>query len=399
MTAARRAAALAALAAALAASARPSAAQGPVPQAPLRALQIALAATAETGVITNPRYQGAGDSADVVSRARLATNVVRRFARGVLSVSAAGEAQRFNADPTLPRFVYGAWADAERRLTPRLTLRAGVTTSTSLTRGVSLAPAFGAPADVPTVDIPAADVLPLLPLTRTRSSAGSLGAAYRLSERTTLSAEGSGDRVAFDAPGFAGGTGVRARVQSARRLAGGGALGATVQAERLALGERTLATEVATLEWTARPRGGVTLQLRAGASAAAGDSGGRALRPAGGAALAGRALRGTWDVHYARGVSPMPGVGQVLATDQVGAAYVRAVPGGLVLRAGVEQTWASAPAFGPQRLVTVSSFADVQRPLVGGLWVGAGGSQLSRAQGATVRTRDATLRAGYAHVW
>lgn len=387
-----------------------------------------LTAGAETGTITNPRYQAAGDSTDVVSRARLGVGVTRRAPRTTLLAAAHGDWQRFRSAAGLSQRTGGASIGAERRVTPRLTARGGLAAQTLLSRGVvmatGLAPATPAtPGDDASgdgFDLPAVDGLPILPLARTRTSAATTGAELRASARTTLTADGGLARVSFDAPGLAGGTNVQARLRAVRQFTGDDLVGLAVQSERTTLGGqrpvdqrlvdpplppqplagRPLTTQSALVDWTtARLPGALRLRLAAGVSVFAPAPRTVATRPVGGAELGGAALEGAWAVRYARSVSPAFGLGQIVASDQAGASYARVVPGGLVTRLGYDRAWLHTPALPGGRLVTAVSTAEVQRAIVAGLWAGVSGARYTRAQGPAVRSRDLTLRAGYAHAW
>ena len=104
-------------------------------------------------------------------------------------------------------------------------------------------------------------------------------------------------------------------------------------------------------------------------------------------------------MRYARSVSPVLGLGELLAADQAGASYTRVVPGGVVAALQLDRAWGRIPASPGQRLVATTASADLQRPIGRGLWVGARGAHYTRAQGGAVRSHDLALRAGFATAW
>lgn len=391
----------------------PLAFAAPVPAAAqLGPLTVGLTVGAETGAITNPRYLVAGDTTDVVSRAQLGLALARRTARTTASVTGSGNWQHFRVATGLSQFTYAAGAATESRLTPRLTVRGGAAARTLLSRGlVGSGLAAGAPVGatdgsataggVPTGGAPApGGGLPVVPLALTRTYGATAGADFRANARTTLTGGVEVSRVTFDSPGLIGGTSVRGRGRAARQVTSQDVVGLAAEAERTSLGGRPLDIQSTSLDWgTERLPHALRLRLAAGATAFSGTRNGRVVRPVGGVDLSSRAARGTWGVRYARSLSPVFGIGEVLVTDQVGGSYERVVPGGLVARVRVDRAWLYDPTLQGQRFVTTVSSAELQRAIVAGLWAGVSGSQYTRAQGQAVRSRGATLRAGYAHTW
>lgn len=405
-----------------AAAALAAAALGLVPAARLSAqpaggLRVDVSAGAETGSITNPRFAGAGDSSDVVSRARAAVVASRRWARTGLTSSAAGGWQRFRSAKSLSQFTYSLAGDAERRVTPRLTARAGLTAASLLSRGgaVPVFPAAGAAgpdagapdavapngtapdAAAPDASGVAGGLLPLLPLALTRNDAAAAGVRYLASPRTTLAAGGGVSRTRFATPGLVGGTALQAEASATRLLTARTSVALALAADRLSVGGAPLATQTTSLGWSVGGlRGGVQLRLSAGASRYTQPAGPPRAGGVGAADVGGRAGRGQWGLRVAHQVTPVFGVPQILTADEAGATYARAVPGGLVARLGFSQSWLRATAAPLGRLVTTAATAELQRPIAAGLWAGVAGSRFSRAQAGTVQSRDLTLRVGYA---
>ncbi len=374
-----------------------------------RALGVGLTAEGETGVVSNPRFQSAADSADVLSRARVGVSLARRSARAVVTATADGELQRFQGAPDLSRSTYGASAAADARLTPRLDVRAGAAARTSLSRDVAAGSGFAtgsAATDAPDAGGPApgapaaaSGVLPLLPLSLSRTYTAQATAAYRTTELTTVTADAGLDRIRYDASALASGTSARARLSVVRQLASATAVSVTLEGHRTQTGGSVLSAESAALGWDARVFGAAQLRLRAGAGAYTTPGRAPTLAPAGSAELGASALGAAWTVRVVRDVTPLLGVGEVLATDQAEAAYSRVAPGGMLVRLGVLQAWSRVPTSPGPRTVTNASFADVRRPIAAGFWAGAGASRRSRTQDPTVRSQNIGVTAGYTGAW
>ncbi|HEY0777644.1 MAG TPA: hypothetical protein VGD56_06730, partial [Gemmatirosa sp.] len=376
------------------------------------AVTVGVTAEGETGVVSNPRFQAAADSADVLSRARAGLTIGRRSARTAFAVTTDGEIQHFQGAPDLSHTTYGTSAIADARLTPRLDLRGTAGVRTSLSRdvvtGTGTASAASGTSVLGTPDVGdtgvrvpglTAGTLPLLPLSLSRTYTAQAGATYRTTPRTTVAADASVDRIRYDASALASGTSARVQLTVAHQLTNAAGVSLTVDDQRTQTGPSILTAESATLGWDTRLLGAAQLRLRAGAGAYAAPQHAPTLAPVGSAELGAAAFGGTWTVRYLRDVSPLLGVGQVLATDQAAAAYSRVAPGGLLLRAGVEQAWVRIPTTPGPRTVTSASFADVRRPIAGGLWIGAGASRRSRTEDPTVRSQNIGLTAGYAGSW
>lgn len=383
-------------------------------QAQPRALTLGVVADGEAGAVTNPRFQrSAADSTSVVSRARVGGTLRRRSARGSIGATIDGETQRYRAAPDLSRFTYGASATADHRLTGRWQASGGVGVRTSLSRDVVTSAGLASLASTSSGDVSAGDVpaaanastdvsgtpLPLLPLSLSHAYSAQLGSAYRASPRTTFTADVGTDQIRYDARALASGTSVRARLSYAHALTNASGVTAALDGRRTQTDGSTLRSESVLLGWAARLSAAVRVQLHAGAAASAAASGPTQYGPVGDGELDALALGGAWTVRYARDVSPALGVGAILAADRVGASYTRLVPGGWLLRGGVEQAWSRATLPGAAQIVTNASFADARRLLVGGLWAGLGAARRSRTQDPTVRSQNLSLTAGYVGSW
>ncbi|GJG89216.1 hypothetical protein tb265_43970 [Gemmatimonadetes bacterium T265] len=363
------------------------------------ALVVGVTAEGEAGVMSNPRFQAGADSADVLARARVGASLTRRSALGAFTAAADGELQRFRATPDLSRSTYGASAGTAERLTPRLEVRGGAGVRTTLSRdvvtGAGLATTgAGAPSTSAAVG-----ALPLLPLTLSHAYTADAAAAYRTSPRTTVTADVGVDRIRYDASALASGTSVRAQVSTVRQLTDADGVSLTLDGRGTQTQGEVLTAASTTFGWDGRLRGAVRLRLRAGAGAFSDARRTTTFSPVGSAELGAPLLGGTWSVRYLRDVSPLLGVGQVVASDQAEASYSRVAPGGLLMRAGVSQAWVRTPAAPGPRTLTNASFADVRRPLAAGFWVGAGAARRSRTQDPTVRSQNLALTAGYAGAW
>ena len=371
-------------------------------------LGIAVAAEGETGVVTNPRFQSAADSTDVLSRARVGASLTRRSARGAFTATTDGELQRFAAAPDLSRSTYGASASATERVTPRLDVGASAGVRTSLSRDVTVGatPAIGNTGTDDATAGPLRDpsaagaiALPLLPLTRSHTYAADAAASYRTSPLTTVTANAGFDRIRYDASALASGSSMRARLEVARQVGTAAGVSATLDATRTETDGRTLIARTAMLGWDTRLRDALQLRLRAGAGAFTTPQTSTFVRPVGSAELGAPLWGGAWSVHYLRDVTPVLGIGQMLTSDQGGASYTRVAPGGIVVHVGVEQAWTRVPTTPGSQTITNASFADVRRPLGGGFWAGAGAARRSRTQDPTVRSQNLSLTAGYAGSW
>ena len=377
------------------------------------ALGLGLTAVGETGVVTNPRFQTALDSGDVLSRMHVGVSLARRSARGAFTATVDGDLQQFRAAPDLSRSTYGAGASADRRLTPRIALSGTAGLRTSLSRDVVTGAGFrvqpdatgGGVASTPLsgTSVGASDAgtagLPLLPLTVSHAYTADAQVGYRASPLTTVSGGLGVDRVRYETGALASGTSERVVLSVAHQLRVDAGLSATFDSRRTQTDGRHLATEAATVGWDMRVSGSARLRLSAGVSASTAPSTSTAIGTVGSAEIAMPRLGGVWAIRYVRDVSPSLGVGQLLTSDQAGASYTRIAPGGMLVHIGVEQAWVRLPATAASQAVMNTSFADVRRPITGGFWAGAGAAHRTRTQGLTARSQNLSLTAGYTGSW
>jgi len=368
----------AALMAALAA-APPLTAQSPrAPRTTARPLVWQLSMDAGTQYESNVRFGELEDQGDLYNR--LSGALTGGFAgpRGRFELEARGDLVRFGELRDLDRVTYDFGVRASRVFSPRVNGAFGARAATSV--------AFGE------LD---GTALPFLPLALARTQSGTAATNWRLSEGLVQSTDLSYTRIAFDAPGFIGGSTANGRLALTQRRSSRTSIGVIGEFAQTRFGETDVLSGGLSADWS-YANGAFRLHARAGGVAlSAGDSAERSLLPTGEGEVRREGRRSSLSLRYSRGVIQSFGLGRALSTDVVGLFVERRFFSEATWRSSLDRAWSEDPAFTDVRLETTSVTSEFRFPTPGGTWIGVGAFLRERVQLGTARNRGVFVSAGF----
>ena len=334
------------------------------------------------GYETNVFFRSSNGGGAFVTRASGEAGAAWQNERMRFSLLGDGDVARYASITGLDGFRYELQADAMESIAPRLSTHAAFLLRTSLSPNVG--PDDGA--------------LPLLSLTLSRTQALTGTATYQLSETTTGTAEAGYTHVSFDSVGLLGGSTAAARFGTAHFYAPGASRGVEYELLWSRTPNQTLTTNALSVDWAA-PIGPVQMRLKAGVAVLSGVSAlPSPVRPVGDAEIRRQGATGAVAIHYWHTVGQAFGLGQVLATDQIGMAYEHSAPASTTFRAGVNQAWTTDETHARDRLNSTSANVDIRRSLGADVTLGLGGFFRRRRAGTVVAGNGLLLSAGYGAV-
>ncbi|GAC1686387.1 MAG: hypothetical protein NVS9B3_04810 [Gemmatimonadaceae bacterium] len=327
---------------------------------------------------SNLRLESAKGGGDEVRRFTARMNGATHTPRTELSGAARGDVLSYRRLTDLNAVTYDVTGGVLRRVSPRLTtrVRAGALRRTSSDAAVGDGGVRG--------DVPVPGRIPLLPLVRSRTVEIGAGGAYRLSPTTSGRLDAAYDRTTYDSRLVTGGSTATVGAELRTRISALGALASTLDVERARLGTRRYWVQTAREGWEHRT---MTFGVSANAGVAyvvpdAGQK--RSLAPVGELAAAMISPQRVATLAYRHSVSPTIGVGRVLSTDDVGAAYAYLFRSGSRVGIAAGQAWSADVGDRGSRLSSTYVSSEIEHRLPGGVAIGAMFVQRRRDERETV---------------
>ncbi len=344
-----------------------------------------VAVLVEAGHEGTVRFQQPGDPGDRFTRTTVGTRQQWRTGRGAVSIAGHVDATHYASLTDLDRVTYDLMMHGDRKLAPRLTGSVDLASRRAIASELRAAVGNGV-IDAGVDGVAMADALgrtapdgALLPRTVARLAAVRSSLAYRVSERTTTSLDGSYSHASFDAPLLLPGSALVLRSTVARRTGLASAVTLETEAEHGTTQGRDLDAQNVIIGWQQRI-GQLRARVTGGVARSAGTEG-QSLDGTGGVDLSTKVGRGTASVRYVRAHTQAFGLGTLLRTDRLGVAYRYRSLSGLTFTTSAQHGWNSDPVTPDGRLIITSdATAELVRVFPSGFLVGNAVSFRRRVQ-------------------